>query len=159
MVILNDLDKGLNRESRLGVVTMGGSITENKRGHSAQIPEWLKQRFPKADFQFTNAGIASTCSTTGAFRLETDVLSTGRVDLLIVEFAVNDDQDAGHAKRECIRGMEGIVRHLRRAQPRADILMVQYVNPGMLETVDQWQNSAGHFCSRSGCATLWNPFS
>jgi len=117
------------------VVTMGGSITENKRGHSAQIPEWLKQRFPKADFQFTNAGIASTCSTTGAFRLENDVLSTGRVDLLIVEFAVNDDQDAGHAKRECIRGMEGIVRHLRRAQPRADILMVQYVNPGMLETV------------------------
>ena len=117
------------------VVTMGGSITEQKRGHSGQIPEWLKRRFPDADFQFTNAGISSTCSTTGAFRLESDVLSEGRVDLLIVEFAVNDDQDAAHARRECIRGMEGIVRHLRRAQPQADILMVHYVNPGMLETV------------------------
>lgn len=114
------------------VVTLGGSITENARGHSAQVPAWLKQRFPKADFQFTNAGISSTCSTTGAFRLERDVLAGGRVDLLIVEFAVNDDQDAGHAERECIRGMEGIVRHLRQAHPQADILMVQYVNPEML---------------------------
>ncbi len=117
------------------VVTLGGSITEAKHGHSSQIPAWLKKQFPKADFQFTNAGIASTCSTTGAFRLQSDVLSGGRVDLLIVEFAVNDDQDAAHTRQECIRGMEGIVRHLRKEQPRADILMVQYVNPEMLETL------------------------
>ena len=31
-------------------------------------------------------------STTGAFRLERDVLSAGPLDLLFVEFAVNDDQ-------------------------------------------------------------------
>lgn len=117
------------------VVTLGGSITEAVHGHSSQIPEWLKKQFPKADFQFTNAGIASTCSTTGAFRLESDVLSGGRVDLLIVEFAVNDDQDAEHTREECIRGMEGIVRHLRKEQPQADILMVHYVNPEMLETM------------------------
>lgn len=117
------------------VVTLGGSITENDHGHSALVPAWLKQRFPKADFQFTNAGISSTCSTSGAFRLERDVLAGGRVDLLIVEFAVNDDQDARHAERECIRGMEGIVRHLWQAQPQADILMVQYVNPEMLEAL------------------------
>ena len=48
------------------VVTLGGSITEAKQGHSSQIPKWLKKQFPKADFQFTNAGISSTCSTTGA---------------------------------------------------------------------------------------------
>ncbi len=117
------------------VVTLGGSITEAPHGHSSQVPNWLKQRFPKANFEFTNAGIASTCSTTGAFRLQRDVLSGGRVDLLIVEFAVNDDQDAMHTRKECIRGMEGIVRHLRKVQPQADILMVQYVNPGMLETL------------------------
>lgn len=117
------------------VVTLGGSITEAKHGHSSQIPEWLEKQFPKAEFQFTNAGISSTCSTTGAYRLNSDVLSGGRVDLLIVEFAVNDDQDAMHTREECIRGMEGIVRHLRKAQPQADILMVQYVNPEMLETL------------------------
>ncbi len=117
------------------VVTLGGSITENAHGHSAQVPAWLKRRFPKADFQFTNAGISSTCSTTGAFRLQRDVLDGGRVDLLIVEFAVNDDQDARHAERECIRGMEGIVRRLWKEQPQADVLMVQYVNPEMLESL------------------------
>ena len=41
--------------------------------------------------------IASTCSTTGAFRLRDDVLIKGPVDLFFIEFAVNDDQDAGHA--------------------------------------------------------------
>ena len=66
-----------------------------------------------------------------AFRLQSDVLAGGRVDLLIVEFAVNDDQDAAHARRECIRGMEGIVRHLRKVQSQADGLMVHYVNPEM----------------------------
>ncbi len=117
------------------VVTLGGSITEAVHGHSLQVPAWLKKKFPQADFQFTNAGIASTCSTTGAFRLQSEVLAGGRVDLLIVEFAVNDDQDAAHSRDECIQGMEGIVRHLRQKQPQADILMVQYVNPGMLATL------------------------
>ena len=41
-------------------------------------------------------GIASTCSVTGAHRLTRDVLSKGDVDLFFIEFAVNDDQDAGH---------------------------------------------------------------
>ncbi|MCF6310812.1 MAG: SGNH/GDSL hydrolase family protein [Verrucomicrobiales bacterium] len=117
------------------VVTLGGSITEAKHGHSAQVPKWLRQKFPKANFEFVNAGIASTCSTTGAFRFAKDVLVDGRVDLLMVEFAVNDDQDAFHTRKECIQGMEGIVRHLRKAQAQADILMVQYVNPEMLETL------------------------
>lgn len=117
------------------VVTLGGSITEASHGHSSLVPEWLTKQFPKADFQFTNAGISSTCSTTGAFRLESDVLSGGRVDLLIVEFAVNDDQDAMHTREECIRGMEGIIRHMRKNQPEADILMAHYVNPEMLATL------------------------
>jgi hypothetical protein len=59
----------------------------------------LQRRFPDTKFTFTDAGLSSTCSTTGAFRLSTDVLSQGPVDLLFIEFAVNDDQDAGHAMR------------------------------------------------------------
>jgi hypothetical protein len=55
------------------------------------------------------------------------------VDLLIVEFAVNDDQDAEHAYREALRGLEGIVRHTRTANPNADILQVHFTNPGMFE--------------------------
>ncbi|MEZ6112139.1 MAG: GDSL-type esterase/lipase family protein [Pirellulaceae bacterium] len=111
---------------------MGGSITE-MNGYRPMLCEFLERRFPETKFTFTDAGISSTCSTTGAFRLDRDVLSKGPVDLFFVEFAVNDDQDAMHARRECIRGMEGIVRHVRQHNPNADIIITYFVNPGMME--------------------------
>ncbi len=114
------------------VAFLGGSITENATGHTAMIPAWLKERFPETSFTFTNAGISSTCSHTGAFRLERDILAVGPPDLLFVEFAVNDDQDAAHSRAQAIRGMEGIVRHLRRVHPETDIVMIHFVNPEML---------------------------
>ncbi len=115
------------------VVFMGGSITEME-GYRPRVCAWLRQRFPETRFHFTNAGIASTCSTTGAFRLEHDVLREGPVDLLFVEFAVNDDQDAHHTRAECIRGLECIVRHARRQNPRLDLVVLFFVNEEMLAT-------------------------
>jgi pimeloyl-ACP methyl ester carboxylesterase/lysophospholipase L1-like esterase len=113
------------------VAFIGGSITE-MNGYRPMVCNSLRKRFPKTDFTFTAAGISSTCSTTAAFRLSDDVLSKGPVDLFFIEFAVNDDQDAGHARRECIRGMEGIVRQSRRHNPNTDIVITHFVNPGML---------------------------
>ena len=120
-------------KGKLRVVTLGGSITQNVKGHSAMVPEWLRGKFPDAEIEAVNAGLSSTCSTTGAFRLQRDVLDRGAVDLMVVEFAVNDDQDAMHSLEDATRGMEGIVRQMRMRSPETDILMVQYVNPGMLE--------------------------
>ena len=115
------------------VAFLGGSITE-MNGYRPMVMKVLQRRFPETRFTFTNGGISSTCSTTGAFRLADHVLKHGRVDLLFVEFAVNDDQDAQHAPRECIRGMEGVIRHTRLHNPAADIVMTYFVNPTMLET-------------------------
>jgi lysophospholipase L1-like esterase len=114
------------------VAFMGGSITEMD-GYRPMVCEILKKRFPKTNFKFTNAGIASTCSTTGAFRLEEQVLSQGPVDLFFVEFSVNDDQDAHHSRRECIRGLEGIIRHVLAHNPNADIVVTSFVNEAMLK--------------------------
>ncbi|NNE94081.1 MAG: SGNH/GDSL hydrolase family protein, partial [Verrucomicrobiales bacterium] len=85
------------------VAFLGGSITQNTKGHTAMIPAWLEEKYPDTDFTFTNAGLSSTCSTTGAFRLYDHVLEKGGIDLLIVEFAVNDDQDAMHSKEQATR--------------------------------------------------------
>lgn len=116
------------------IAFLGGSITEMD-GYRPRVAAWLQHRFPQTEFTFTNAGISSTCSNTGAFRLERDVLSQGNVDLLLVEFAVNDDQDAFHENDACVQGMEGIIRHTRTFNPNADIVMTHFVNPGMLETL------------------------
>ncbi|MBO46083.1 MAG: hypothetical protein CMJ96_04215 [Planctomycetes bacterium] len=121
-------------EKRGHVAFMGGSITE-MNGYRPLVTKWLQERFPTTKFTFTNAGISSTCSTTGAFRLQTDVLDKGPVDLFFVEFAVNDDQDARHTREACIRGMEGIIRHLRTHNPKADVVVTYFVNPGMLSAL------------------------
>ena len=118
------------------VAFIGGSITA-MNGYRPMLCSFLQKRFPETKFTFTNAGISSTCSTSGAFRLQRDVLSKGPVDLFFIEYAVNDDQDAAHARRECLRGMEGILRQVRAHNPMADIVITHFVNPGMLKTVGQ----------------------
>src|SRR5690554_4187735 len=55
------------------VAFLGGSITEMD-GYRPMVCEFLTQKFPETQFNFIDAGIASTCSDVGAFRLETDVL-------------------------------------------------------------------------------------
>ena len=118
------------------VAFMGGSITQMD-GYRPMVCDLLKKRFPETAFKFIDAGIASTCSTTGAMRLQADVLDGGPVDLFFVEFAVNDDQDAAHTRAECIRGLEGIIRHAKRQNPNIDIVVTFFVNEGMLKTLQE----------------------
>ena len=59
------------------VAFMGGSITEMD-GYRPIVCSWLQEKFMDTTFDYVKAGISSTCSTTGAFRLEVDVLSEGR---------------------------------------------------------------------------------
>jgi lysophospholipase L1-like esterase len=115
---LNNSRLQLDRHKKAHVAFMGGSITEME-GYRPMVTELLKKRYPETNLSITSAGISSTCSTTGAFRMASDVLSKGPVDLFFVEFAVNDDQDARHSREECIRGMEGIIRHARSVNPNS----------------------------------------
>ena len=132
---LPHLKRKLEAGQRCHVAFLGGSITQKTRGHTAMVSDWMRQTFPEATVSVTNAGLSSTCSTSGAFRLKSHILANGDIDLLIVEFAVNDDQDAGHSQRECIRGMEGIVRQVQRDHPRCGIIMVHFVNPEMRDKI------------------------
>lgn len=109
------------------VAFMGGSITQ-MAGWRDLVCKQLTARFPQTKFDFVNAGISSTGSTPGAFRLLRDVFTRGPVDLLFEEAAVNDSTN-GFAPREQVRGMEGIVRHARLLQPELDIVMLHFVDP------------------------------
>ena len=116
------------------IAFIGGSITQ-MNGYRPMVSQWLKQRFPATKFEFINAGISSTCSHTGAFRLNDHILSKGKIDLLFVEFAVNDDQDAQHSRRNCILGMEGVIRQAMIKQPQCDLVVTHFVNPNMLKQI------------------------
>ncbi|MBQ9812373.1 MAG: SGNH/GDSL hydrolase family protein [Thermoguttaceae bacterium] len=114
------------------VAFLGGSITEMD-GYRPMVCEYLQKKFPQTEFEFVAAGISSTCSDVGAFRLETDVLQGKNVDLFFVEFAVNDDQDGMFEYDHAVRGMEGIIRHIRTACPNVDIVMTFFVNEALMQ--------------------------
>jgi hypothetical protein len=62
-----------------------------------------------------------------AFRLERDVLAHGPVDLLFLEAAVNDSSNMPGRPDLMLRGMEGVVRHMRLVSPRTDIVQLHFV--------------------------------
>lgn len=118
-------------EKKGRVVFLGGSITHNP-GWRDSVCNYLEEKFPETEFDFINAGIPSMGSTPGAFRFERDVLKNGPVDLLFEEAAVNDKTN-DRTNDEIIRGMEGIVRHARLANPACDIVIMHFVDPGKMK--------------------------
>jgi len=109
------------------VAFVGGSITESP-GWRDKFTQYFREKFPETKFEFINAGIASTGSTAGAFRLKKEVFSKGKIDLLVEEAAVNDRTN-GFSSVAQIRGMEGIVRHALIENPLMDILVMHFADP------------------------------
>jgi arylsulfatase A-like enzyme/lysophospholipase L1-like esterase len=112
------------------VAFVGGSITG--MSWRKKVMENLKRRFPSTEFKFILAGVGSTGTMYGSFRLDRDVIQKGKVDLLFEEAAVNDVA-IGRSAAQSVRGMEGIVRHARRANPDMDIVMMHFACPEKLE--------------------------
>ncbi|MBV9468494.1 MAG: prolyl oligopeptidase family serine peptidase [Abitibacteriaceae bacterium] len=131
---LNNCRIKFEREHTGRVVFLGGSITAG-RGWRDLVCEELKRRFPQTQFDFINAGIPSLGSTPGAFRFSRDVLAHGPVDLLFEEAAVNDETN-GQTPVEQVRGMEGIVRQARLANPAMDIILLHFVDPDKMAVIN-----------------------
>lgn len=120
------------------IAFLGGSITQSS-GWRDGVMRFLEQKFPQTTFEFIGAGIGSLGSVPHAFRLERDVLSKGAIDLLFVEAAVNDAVNIPNDPARMLRGMEGVVRHVRMANPMTDIVQMHFAMPEHLADYD-----AGH---------------
>lgn len=124
---------------RCKVAFLGGSITYNP-GWRDQTANHLKNLFPSTCFTFIPAGIPSLGSVPHAFRLERDVLSKGPIDLLFVEAAVNDATNIPDSPVQMLRGMEGIIRHMKRVSPKTDIVMLHFAMPEHVDDYRQGRN-------------------
>lgn len=149
---LNNSTHKFETEKSGRVVFLGGSITFNP-GWRDSVCNFFQKEFPETKFDFINAGVPSMGSTPGAFRFENDVLKNGKVDLLFLEASVNDDTN-NTASTEIIRGMEGIVRHAKIANPLCDIVIMYFVDPGKMkdyrngkvpEVIQLHDKVAGHY--------------
>ncbi len=108
------------KSGKARVAFLGGSITQ-AAGWRNRVAEDLKKRFPTTKFDFVFAGIGSTDSTLGAFRLDQDIFKNGQVDLLFIESAVNEVHNK-RAITDIQRGVEGIIRHAIKHNAKIDIV-------------------------------------
>lgn len=125
------------RERRGRVAFIGGSITEMV-GWKDMMEQELQQRFPFTAFEFVEAGISSTGSTPGAFRLDNDVLSKGKIDLLFIDGSANDMTN-GFTPGEQVRGVEGEIRHALEVNPETDIVLTHFATDGFLPIIAKRQ--------------------
>ena len=119
------------RGGKARVAFLGGSITEMK-GWKNMLEEFFKKTFPQTEFEFIEAGIPSMGSTPHSFRMKTDVLAKGKIDLLFVEAAPNDDTNE-FTPLEQVRGMEGMVRQAWLADAETDIIMLHFIWDGFID--------------------------
>ena len=134
----NQLSSFYNAAAKGGKVTvtfLGGSITYNP-GWRQKVCRYLEERFPNATFHFIAAGIPSLGSLPHAFRLQRDVLDSGKTDLLLVESAVNDRVNGTDSITQ-VRALEGIIRHAKKNNPDMDIIMMAFADPAKTSDYDK----------------------
>lgn len=124
---LPDAFRVFNSQKKATVAFLGGSIS-TAPGWRDSVCVSLQRRFPNTSFHFIAAGIPSLGSLPHAFRLQRDVLDSGKVDLLFLEAAVNDEVNETDSLIQ-LRALEGIVRHARLAQPNMDIVLMSFADP------------------------------
>lgn len=136
-----------NAVARRTIGFLGGSITE-MNGFRPLLMSSLRMEYPDVEFVEIAAGLSSTCSDTGAFRLERDVFRKGIPDVLIVDVAVNDDQDGHFDVEHCIRGLEGIVRHMLMVNPQCLVVIAEMVNKIQYDQISCGQEPIPYIAGR-----------
>ena len=110
----------LATQRQIRIAYLGGSITAAPGGWRDLTFDWFRLNNPHTAFYQLNATVGGTGSLLGVFRLD-EVLAQ-QPDLLFVEFAVNDENEASIDRR--ILAMEGIVRKTWAVLPYTDICFV-----------------------------------
>ncbi len=101
-----------------GSITAGGIASSPAKSYSGLLLAWWRQRFPNCEIDLINAGVGGTGSMYGALRTGRDLLS-GTPDLVVIEFAVNDNWTDGEA-------YEGLVRQVL-AQPNQPAVILLFM--------------------------------
>ncbi|MES2418835.1 MAG: GDSL-type esterase/lipase family protein, partial [Bacteroidota bacterium] len=122
----NNLSYRIKKEKQATIAFLGGSIT-NMQGWRDKVCSYLKELYPETKFTFINAGIPSLGSVPHAFRLKSDVLDKGRIDLMFIESAVNDKVN-GTAVEQQKRALEGTIRQAYAANPNINMVMMAFAD-------------------------------
>lgn len=128
------------QEITLGFI--GGSLTygsgpddyDLSTRYTSRLVATLNKLFPEKSFKEVNAGVGGTLSAFGMSRLKKEVLEQG-IDILFVEFTVNDSFRNRDFNCDMFKYAEGLVRAARRYNKDMPIMML-YTYPCMQQTME-----------------------
>lgn len=101
-----------------GSITMGCNASTVDKRYVNIIAQWWKDKFPKAEVSFVNAGIGATTSEFAAARVYDDMLRY-QPDFATIEFSVNDS-DTDHFKET----FEGTVRQILKYETQPALIVI-----------------------------------
>ncbi|HXO68638.1 MAG TPA: SGNH/GDSL hydrolase family protein [Bradyrhizobium sp.] len=101
-----------------GSITVGAFASKPENSYAGRLLAWWQEKFPQCEFRLVNAGAGGTGSMYGALRAEKDLLFA-KPDLVVIEFAVNDNWTDGDA-------YEGLVRQVL-AQPNSPAVLLLFM--------------------------------
>ena len=119
-----------------GSITAGAAASSPEKRYQASVVRWLKQHFPKAEWDLVNAGIGATGTSYGCLRAQRDLLSK-TPDLVVTEFAVNDANT-----QECAETYEGLLRQILVSARQPAVLMLFMMDQGG-HNAQEWQSKLG----------------
>lgn len=128
---LGNTREAILEDKELTVAYLGGSITFME-GWRNKTSAYLQEKYPQTRFTFIRAAIPSLGSLPHSFRLSTDLPGLADVDLLFFEAAVNDRANGTDSITQ-VRGLEGVVRQAKAANPKIDIIMMAFVDPDKID--------------------------
>ncbi|MGV3685767.1 MAG: SGNH/GDSL hydrolase family protein [Daejeonella sp.] len=128
---LDNARKAILEDKELTVAYLGGSITFME-GWRNKTSKYLEEKYPQTRFTFIRAAVPSLGSLPHSFRISTDVPDLADVDLLFFEAAVNDRANGTDSITQ-VRGLEGVVRQAKAANPKINIIMMAFVDPDKID--------------------------
>lgn len=121
--------KKLKNNEKTNICYLGGSITEGVGGTPSTC--WAKlsfdkicERYGNTSSEYFNKGLSGTPSILGNIRAERDILANDP-DIVFIEFAVNDGQDALHKE-----SYESLVKTVLTESETAVILVINRLENG-----------------------------
>ncbi|MDP4212490.1 MAG: GDSL-type esterase/lipase family protein [Bacteroidota bacterium] len=134
---LTNVYRRITQNKQATIAFLGGSITYNP-GWRDKVCSWFREHFPETAFHFISAGIPSLGSPAHAFRLQRDILDSGKIDLMFVEAAVNDRGNGTDSLTQ-VRSLEGIVRHALGSNPLMDVVFMSFADPDKTRDYNEGQ--------------------
>lgn len=121
----------IDSKTLVNVGFLGGSITQ-ENGWRPKVMSWMRRNYSDNSFVEYNAAIGGTNSKYGAFRIDNQLLNKTKLDLVFVEFAVND---RAMDVTDIAKSIEAIIYKVWLTNSKTDICFVYTVNVPILDDI------------------------